>query len=74
MLIRRTKWFDRSFKTLDVKIKNKAIATIDLFMENPFHSLLNNHKLTGSLAGLSSINVTGDYRILFRDAQMEGMN
>jgi len=35
-------------------------------MENSFHPLLNNHSLTGTYEGCRSINVTRDYRIVYR--------
>ncbi len=36
-----------------------------LFVGNPFDSLLHNHPLNGKYEGCRSINVTGDYRIIY---------
>ena len=37
-----------------------------LFAENPNHPALRNHSLTGKYAGFRSINVTEDWRALYR--------
>jgi len=39
----------------------------DLFVENPFHPILNNHRLLGKYKGFRSINVTGDLRVIFEE-------
>lgn len=67
MYIRRSKQFDRAYDYLDVKIQVKAISALQLFIINPFNPTLNNHALTGNLKGLRSINITGDFRIHYRE-------
>lgn len=37
-----------------------------LFGKNPFDPILNNHSLQGKFLGYRSINITGDYRAIFR--------
>ena len=37
-----------------------------IFINNPFHPQLNNHKLTGKYEGYRSINITGDWRAIFK--------
>lgn len=37
----------------------------DIFMKDPFHPILNNHKLHGAYAGHRSINITGDMRAIY---------
>jgi addiction module RelE/StbE family toxin len=39
---------------------------LDLFAENPNHPALRNHPLTGKYAGFQSIDVTEDWRALYR--------
>lgn len=39
---------------------------MELLIENPRHPLLRNHELQGVLLGYRSINVTGDWRAVFR--------
>jgi mRNA-degrading endonuclease YafQ of YafQ-DinJ toxin-antitoxin module len=38
-----------------------------LFASEPFHPLLNNHPLTSDRTGQRTINVTGDWRIIFKE-------
>lgn len=38
----------------------------DLFLENQFHPLLNNHKLHGKYANHRSINIMGNFRAVYR--------
>jgi len=40
---------------------------IRLFMENSFNEILRNHPLSGEYSGCRSINVTGDYRIIYEE-------
>ena len=39
----------------------------DLFIEDPGHPVLRNHALTGKYQDFRSIDVTGDWRILYRE-------
>jgi addiction module RelE/StbE family toxin len=57
--------FDKQFHKLSQKIKNQTIERIQLFIENPFSPILNNHTLGGKYLGCQSINVTGDIRIIY---------
>lgn len=46
----------------------KAFRTrVELFTFNPNHPLLRNHGLIGSYQGYRSINITGDWRAIFRE-------
>jgi addiction module RelE/StbE family toxin len=38
-----------------------------IFISNRFHPLLNNHPLNGKYTGYRSINITGDWRAIFKD-------
>ena len=60
-----TKDFEKSFKKKDKFIQNKALERIKIFREDPFNVLLNNHALTGEYENKRSLNVTGNYRIMF---------
>lgn len=44
----------------------KAGERILLFLRDPHHPLLNNHALIGRYVGYRSINITGDYRAVYR--------
>lgn len=58
--------FDKKFKKLDRVIKKKFLARLDLFSINPFDPQLRNHALKGPLVGYRSINVTGDFRAIYK--------
>jgi len=47
------------------KIQEKFKEKRNLFIKNMFHTLLNNHTLSGKYEGYRSINITGDIRAIF---------
>ena len=57
--------FEKKFVKLTPKLKEKIKERRDLFLEDPFHSLLNNHQLSGDRIGQLSINITGDWRAVY---------
>ena len=61
-----TKDFKKSFKKRDKFIQGKTLERIKLFREYPFNVLLDNHKLSGEYEGSSSINITGNFRAIFK--------
>lgn len=67
MKIIRKKRFIKSFKKLPEKIQNKSLKKILTFQQNPFSTELNNHKLKWEHKWYRSINITWDYRIIFRE-------
>jgi len=58
--------FKRSYKKLPGKLKQKASERILLFLDEPYNALLNNHALAGKYLGYRSINVTGNFRAIYR--------
>jgi len=66
-----TKNFDKSFKKRDKFIQEKTLKRIKLFQKDPFNILLDNHKLHGEYEGYSSINITGDFRAIFKHLNRE---
>lgn len=63
MILIPKKQFRKHYQKLDKTIQFKVDNTLEIFLEDPQHPLLNNHKLSGKLEHLRSLNVTGDYRI-----------
>ncbi|KKQ38928.1 MAG: hypothetical protein US54_C0001G0053 [Candidatus Roizmanbacteria bacterium GW2011_GWA2_37_7] len=59
--------FTKQLKKASIKIKKAFLRRRQLFIQNPQHPLLKNHSLVGELAGLSSFNVTGDWRAVFKE-------
>ena len=58
--------FNRQFKKLPIKIQDKAEERLRILLENEFHPILNNHKLSGPSMDYRSTNVTGDFRIIYK--------
>lgn len=61
-----TKDFKKSLKKRDSFIQKKVGERIKLFRQDPFNVLLDNHKLHGEYEGCSSINITGNFRAVFK--------
>ena len=59
--------FDKQFKKAPLGIKEAFRERLEIFISNRYHPLLNNHQLTGKFKWHKSINVTGDWRVLFRE-------
>ena len=67
MIIIPTKYFKKKVSKLPKPIKLKLAKRIHLFMSEPKNIILNNHQLNGKYSGYRSINVTGDYRMIFEE-------
>lgn len=63
--IKYTKHFAKDLKKLPHQIQSIAFSKEKLFKVNPLHPSLRLHELRGKLAGLWSISITQDYRIIF---------
>ena len=57
--------FEKRLKKLQRPIQEAYKTRRDLFLENPFHPALNNHSVEKRFPGCRSINVTGDYRVIY---------
>ena len=57
--------FVKELRELETSIQLRAIKTEDLFRDNPLHSSLRLHQLSGKLQGSWSISVNMKVRILF---------
>ncbi len=67
MRVDYSKRFLKDIKKCSSKIRLAFAARLELFIEDKFHFLLNNHSLTGEYAGCRSINITGDIRAVFEE-------
>jgi len=61
-----TKTFLKQYQKLPQRIQEKVDERINLFTEQPSARMLNNHALQGAGRYYRSINVTGDYRALYK--------
>lgn len=59
--------FDKQFKKLSQKIKNQFYERLEIFVNDKFDPILNNHSVEKKYLGCRSINITGDYRAIFKD-------
>jgi len=66
MLILRSKSFKKRYQQLPQKIQIHVKERLALLIQDEFHPLLNNHGLFGKYNGYRSINITGDYRALYK--------
>lgn len=63
--------FKKQYKKLSQKEKEKFKKRRNVFLENPFHSILNNHELHGKYKGCRSINITADLRVIYQIVKKE---
>ena len=57
--------FRHKVRLLPGKLQAAVAERLRFFMQNPQHPLLHDHALTGKRVGQRSINVTGDWRIVY---------
>ncbi len=65
MRVIRSKKFTKHARKLPTKIKLALASRLHIFMADPNHTILNNHSLGGELQEYRSINITGDFRLIF---------
>lgn len=66
-----TSTFKKQYKKLPRKLQDQTDDRILIFKEDPSNEMLRNHPLKGVYAGLWSINVSGDLRVLYKKAGEE---
>lgn len=70
MIVRYSPDFYRQFKKANVRIRNRVDKRIEKFLNNPNDSELNNHALKREYQGYRSIDITGDWRAIYREIKM----
>ena len=65
MQIRYSRRFKKQFKKIPKFAQDKFEEKLNLFLMEPNHPTLRNHKLSGKYHSHRSINITGDYRLIF---------
>ena len=66
MIIQLHKNFKKQYEKLTDSQKRKFKERRDIFLQDEFHPILNNHALKGKYQGYRSINVSGDIRVIYR--------
>ena len=59
--------FKKRIKKLPKEIVSAYKRRIIIFEADPFDEILNNHKLHGKYTHCRSINITGDWRLVYED-------
>ncbi|MBI2621738.1 MAG: type II toxin-antitoxin system mRNA interferase toxin, RelE/StbE family [Candidatus Levybacteria bacterium] len=67
MEIRFSPRFRKQYTKSNQKIKVSFHKRLKIFEQNHNHPLLKNHSLAGNYKGLRSINITGDWRAVYRE-------
>ena len=67
MKIQFKKTFNKNFEKLGRKLQMKTHEKIGLFQKDPFEETLSNHALIWEYKWFRSIDITGDYRAIFRE-------
>src|SRR5689334_21635039 len=62
--------FDKQLQEAPDDIKGTFREVLTFFMADPTHPALRNHALTGKFAGYRSIDVTDDWRAVFREERV----
>ncbi len=63
------KRFQKQYQSASEQIKSDFSGRLGVFMKDKHAVVLNNHSLKGKLKGYRSINVTGDWRAIFRESK-----
>ncbi|MDO8552357.1 MAG: type II toxin-antitoxin system mRNA interferase toxin, RelE/StbE family [bacterium] len=58
--------FERQYKKLPQALRDKMWERLALLIKDEFNPLLDNHKLHHPYLGYRSINITGDFRLVYK--------
>lgn len=71
MKVRFHKRFAKDYHHLDGKIQSAFDKRLQIFYTNPYQAKLCNHPLKGKWRGYRSINISGDFRAVYKEASEE---
>jgi len=71
MDIRIKRTFAKQYEKAPKNIRWAFDQRIVIFRQDPFHPFLHNHALTGVYKGYRSINITGDWRALYKEVLLD---
>ena len=66
MIIKFSKTFKKQYEKIPKEIREVFKEKMTIFLENEFSAILRNHKLHGEYSDFRSINITGDYRLVYK--------
>ncbi|KKQ26130.1 MAG: hypothetical protein US62_C0009G0016 [Candidatus Woesebacteria bacterium GW2011_GWA1_37_8] len=67
MKVKFSKKFGKNYDKAPFKIRKAFDSRLEQLLVDKFYPSLNNHALTGKYKGFRSINITGDWRAVFRE-------
>lgn len=67
MSVHFSKNFIKHLAKLPIKVQMQFYKRLELFQENKFDPILSNHSVDKAFSNSRSINITGDYRAIFRE-------
>lgn len=67
MIIRFTDHFRKQYKKADVRIRKRLKQRLAIFIKNPNDLQLRNHPLHREYEGKHSIDITSDWRAIYRE-------
>ena len=70
MKIRYGPDFYRQYNKADVKIRNKVDEKVEMFLKDPYDLQLDNHALKRQWKGCRSIDITSDWRAIYKETQI----
>ncbi len=72
MTVRFTNDFFLQYKKADIRIRSKVDDCLRVFKRNPNDLQLKNHRLKREWVGHRSINITSDWRAIYREVRLAG--
>jgi len=73
MRIIKTKQFEKDLAKIPLKIRGIFVEKFELFLHNEFDKILHNHKLHPPYVDCRSINITGDYRLIYKKVDTDAV-
>lgn len=70
MKVRYSPDFYRKYKKADVRVRNSVDEKIEIFLKDPYDLQLDNHALKRQWKGCRSIDITSDYRAIYKETQI----
>ena len=67
MRVEYKKCFQKKFKKLPTQLREQFYRRLEMFIEDKFDKTLNNHSVDKAFPDCISMNVTGDYRAIFKE-------
>ena len=70
MKVRYSPDFYRKYKKADVRIQNRVDEKIEVFLKDPYDLQLDNHTLKRQWGGYRSVDITSDWRAIYKETQI----